>query len=91
MVDLVRALGRHLGEGGLRELTLTTNGTRLAEFAEDLALAGVRRINVSLDTLDRDRFAALARRDSLHRCSKGWRRRAPPASRSSSMPSRSRA
>ncbi|GHC96112.1 GTP 3',8-cyclase MoaA [Novosphingobium pokkalii] len=65
MVDLVRALGRHLGEGGLRELTLTTNGTRLAEFAEDLALAGVRRINVSLDTLDRDRFAALARRDSL--------------------------
>jgi cyclic pyranopterin phosphate synthase len=65
MVELVRALGRHLGEGGLRELTLTTNGTRLAEFAEDLAMAGVRRINVSLDTLDRARFAALARRDSL--------------------------
>ncbi|NKJ43299.1 MULTISPECIES: GTP 3',8-cyclase MoaA [unclassified Novosphingobium] len=65
MVDLVRALGRHLGEGGLQELTLTTNGTRLAEFADDLAAAGVRRINVSLDTLDRARFAALARRDSL--------------------------
>ncbi len=65
MVDLVRALGRHLGDGGLRELTLTTNGTRLAEFADDLAAAGVRRINVSLDTLDRSRFAALARRDSL--------------------------
>ena len=65
MVDLVRALGRHLGGGGLQELTLTTNGTRLAEFADDLAAAGVRRINVSLDTLDRSRFAALARRDSL--------------------------
>lgn len=65
MVDLVRALGRHLGGGGLQELTLTTNGTRLAEFADDLVAAGVRRINVSLDTLDRSRFAALARRDSL--------------------------
>jgi cyclic pyranopterin phosphate synthase len=71
MVELVRALGRHLGEGGLRELTLTTNGTRLAEFAEDLAMAGVRRINVSLDTLDRARFAALARRDSLPRVIEG--------------------
>jgi cyclic pyranopterin phosphate synthase len=65
MVDLVRALGREIGEGGLRELTLTTNGTRLAEFADDLAASGVRRINVSLDTLDRERFTRLARRDSL--------------------------
>ena len=64
MIELVRALGRKLGDG-LEELTLTTNGTRLAEFAEDLAAAGVRRINVSLDTLDRAKFAALARRDSL--------------------------
>jgi cyclic pyranopterin phosphate synthase len=64
MIDLVRALGRHLGSD-LDELTLTTNGTRLAEFADDLAAAGVRRINVSLDTLDRAGFAALARRDML--------------------------
>ena len=64
MIELVRALGRKLGDG-LEELTLTTNGTRLAEFADDLAAAGVRRINVSLDTLDRAKFAALARRDSL--------------------------
>ncbi|WP_225009054.1 GTP 3',8-cyclase MoaA [Novosphingobium percolationis] len=64
MIELVRALGRKLGDG-LEELTLTTNGTRLAEFAEDLAAAGVRRINVSLDTLDRDTFARLARRDAL--------------------------
>ena len=64
MIELVQALGRQLGSG-LEELTLTTNGTRLAEFADDLAAAGVRRINVSLDTLDRAKFAALARRDSL--------------------------
>jgi len=69
MIELVQALGRKLGandgQGGLEELTLTTNGTRLAEFADDLRSAGVRRINVSLDTLDRDRFAQLSRRDSL--------------------------
>ena len=64
MIELVRAIGRKLGDG-LEELTLTTNGTRLSEFAEDLHAAGVRRINVSLDTLDRDAFAKLARRDSL--------------------------
>lgn len=64
MIELVRALGRKLGDG-LEELTLTTNGTRLAQFAGDLAEAGVRRINVSLDTLDRAGFARLARRDSL--------------------------
>ncbi len=64
MIDLVRALGRHVGHD-LDELTLTTNATRLAEFAEDLAAAGVRRINVSLDTRDRARFAKLTRRDQL--------------------------
>lgn len=64
MLELVRALGRKLGDG-LEELTLTTNGTRLADFAEDLFAAGVRRVNVSLDTLDRATFARLARRDSL--------------------------
>ncbi|HNJ47410.1 MAG TPA: GTP 3',8-cyclase MoaA [Novosphingobium sp.] len=64
MIELVRALGRELGRG-LDELTLTTNATRLAEFAEPLREAGVRRINVSLDTLDRGAFARLARRDSL--------------------------
>jgi len=64
MIDLVRALGRELG-AGLDELTLTTNGMRLAEFAPALAEAGVRRINVSLDTRDRELFARLARRDGL--------------------------
>ncbi|MEE4453782.1 GTP 3',8-cyclase MoaA [Novosphingobium resinovorum] len=69
MIELVHALGRRIGAddggGSLEELTLTTNGTRLAEFADDLRAAGVRRINVSLDTLDREAFARLTRRDSL--------------------------
>ena len=64
MIELVQALGRKLGNG-LEELTLTTNGTRLTEFAGGLAAAGVKRINVSLDTLDRATFSRLARRDSL--------------------------
>ncbi len=64
MIELVRALGRKLGDG-LEELTLTTNGTQLPIHAEALAEAGVRRINVSLDTLDRQAFARLARRDML--------------------------
>jgi cyclic pyranopterin phosphate synthase len=64
MIELVHAIGRKLGDG-LEELTLTTNGTRLAEFAEDLFAAGVRRVNVSLDTLDRETFTRLSRRDSL--------------------------
>ena len=64
MLELVRALGRKLGDG-LDELTLTTNATQLAGVADELAAAGVRRINVSLDTLDRAKFAQLTRRDSL--------------------------
>jgi cyclic pyranopterin phosphate synthase len=58
---LVGRLGRHLGTGDLDELTLTTNGSQLARYAGELAAAGVRRINVSLDTLDPDRFAAITR------------------------------
>jgi GTP 3',8-cyclase len=64
IIDLFNALGRRLGHD-LQELTLTTNGTQLARHAEALAKAGVRRVNVSLDTLDRERFAALTRRDAL--------------------------
>ncbi len=64
MIELVKALGRKVGDG-LEELTLTTNATRLAEFADDIRAAGVRRVNISLDTLDREGFAKLARRDSL--------------------------
>jgi len=64
IIDLFAALGRRLGQD-LAELTLTTNGTRLGQHAEALARAGVRRVNVSLDTLDREKFARLTRRDAL--------------------------
>jgi cyclic pyranopterin phosphate synthase len=65
VMDLIRGLSRHLASGALDELTLTTNGTRLAEFAGELAEAGVRRINVSLDTLRPDLFARLTRGGEL--------------------------
>ena len=55
------AMTRHLDSGALDELTLTTNGSQLARFADDLARAGVRRVNVSLDTLDEEKFARVTR------------------------------
>jgi GTP 3',8-cyclase len=58
---LFRALGKHLETGALDELTLTTNGSQLARYARDLKDAGVRRINVSLDTLDPAKFKAITR------------------------------
>ena len=64
-IDLVAGLSRHLRSGDLRELTLTTNGTRLAEVANDLARLGVRRINVSLDTLDAAAYRRLTRGGDL--------------------------
>ncbi len=64
VIDLVRAIGRRLADG-LEELTLTTNGSQLARFADALFAAGVRRVNVSLDSLDPDRFARITRRGRL--------------------------
>ncbi|MCL6250654.1 GTP 3',8-cyclase MoaA [Altererythrobacter sp. KTW20L] len=64
VIDLISALGRKLGDG-LEELTLTTNGTQLGEFAGPIAAAGVKRINVSLDTMDGALFQQLSRRDRL--------------------------
>jgi GTP 3',8-cyclase len=61
VMRLIERLGSRIGENGLKELTLTTNGSQLARFARDLAAAGVKRINVSLDTLDADRFRAITR------------------------------
>ncbi len=58
---LFRVLSRHLDAGTLDELTLTTNGSQLAKLAAELKDAGVRRINVSLDTLKADRFRAITR------------------------------
>jgi GTP 3',8-cyclase len=58
---LFRRLARHLDAGTLDELTVTTNGSQLAKYADELAAIGVRRINVSLDTLDPGRFEAITR------------------------------
>lgn len=65
ILELFRALGRHLESGALDELTLTTNGSQLRRYAGDLYAAGVRRVNVSLDTLDADKFTTLTRRGDL--------------------------
>ena len=61
VMSLVRSLSRHLQTGALNELTLTTNGSQLARFADELRDCGVRRINVSLDTLDAAKFRAITR------------------------------
>ena len=70
VMKLFRSLGNRLGSG-LDELTLTTNGTQLAKSARDLAAAGVRRVNVSLDTLDPARFAEITRRGKIEQVLEG--------------------
>ncbi|MET3526887.1 GTP 3',8-cyclase MoaA [Phenylobacterium koreense] len=65
VMDLFERLSRHLKSGDLDELTLTTNGTQLETFAEGLARLGVRRVNVSLDTLDPEKFRKLTRGGQL--------------------------
>ncbi|KAG1715390.1 GTP 3',8-cyclase [Nymphon striatum] len=55
------SMTRHLDSGALKELTLTTNGSQLEKYADDLYAAGVRRINISLDTLDDEKFAEITR------------------------------
>ena len=61
IMTFFRAMRRHLDSGALRELTLTTNGSQLRKFAAELAECGVRRVNVSLDTLDEAKFAQVTR------------------------------
>src|SRR6204780_3747625 len=65
IMTLVNSLSRHLRSGQLDELTLTTNGSQLAKYATELKAAGLRRINVSLDTLDPEKFRAITRWGSL--------------------------
>ena len=71
IMTFFRAMTRHLDAGTLKELTLTTNGSQLERFAPDLAAAGVRRVNVSLDTLDDAKFAAITRWGRLAQVLKG--------------------
>src|SRR5262249_55065125 len=65
IMSLFRGLGRHTQSGSLDELTLTTNGSQLARYAAELRACGVRRVNVSLDTLDPAKFTEIPRRGHL--------------------------
>ncbi len=71
IMHLVRQLSRHLKSGALDELTLTSNGSQLERFATELADCGVRRINVSIDTLDADKFHAITRWGKLDKVMRG--------------------
>ncbi|KPP85642.1 MAG: molybdenum cofactor biosynthesis protein A [Rhodobacteraceae bacterium HLUCCO07] len=71
IMTFFRAMTRHLDSGALKELTLTTNGSQLHRFAKDLHDAGVRRVNISLDTLDPDKFAAVTRWGKLDNVLRG--------------------
>lgn len=71
IMSLFHSLGRHLKSGDLDELTLTTNGTQLGKYAEELYAAGVRRVNVSLDTLDAAKFAEITRWGKLDKVIEG--------------------
>ena len=61
IMGLIENLGSHIQTGALDELTLTTNGSQLSRFADDLKACGVRRLNISIDTLDEDKFAEITR------------------------------
>src|ERR1700755_740566 len=61
VMELFRALSRHLKSGALEELTLTTNGSQLTKYADELARLGIRRVNVSVDTLDPAKFTEITR------------------------------
>ena len=71
IMSLFRSLSRHIEAGNLEELTLTTNGTLLGRYASELADCGVRRINVSLDSLDPERFRRITRRGDLAQVMRG--------------------
>ncbi|HEY8948510.1 MAG TPA: GTP 3',8-cyclase MoaA [Rhizomicrobium sp.] len=67
VMRFIETLGKRIGAGGLKELTLTTNGSQLSRFAGDLWSAGVRRVNVSLDTLDPNKFRTITRWGDLNK------------------------
>lgn len=71
LMDLISNMSRHLRSGALDEITMTTNATQLSRFADDLARAGVKRINVSLDSRDADVFEKLTRRAALTQVMEG--------------------
>ncbi|KIC18974.1 GTP 3',8-cyclase MoaA [Leisingera sp. ANG-DT] len=71
ILTFFQSMSRHLDSGALKELTLTTNGSQLVKYADDLYAAGVRRVNISLDTLDEQKFADVTRWGRLPQVMKG--------------------
>ncbi|MEE9318739.1 MAG: GTP 3',8-cyclase MoaA, partial [Rhodospirillales bacterium] len=71
IISLFRSLSRHLKTGDLKELTLTTNGSQLPRYASELAGLGVKRLNVSVDTLDRQKFKDITRWGDLEKVKEG--------------------
>ncbi|MBS0274466.1 MAG: GTP 3',8-cyclase MoaA [Proteobacteria bacterium] len=67
VMSLIKNLGKRIGAGGLKELTLTTNGSQLSRYAGQLKAAGIERVNVSLDTRDPDKFRAITRWGDLNK------------------------
>ncbi|HWA31226.1 MAG TPA: GTP 3',8-cyclase MoaA [Rhizomicrobium sp.] len=67
VISFIEGLGTRIGAGGLKELTLTTNGSQLSRFATQLRAAGIERINVSLDTRDPNKFRAITRWGDLNK------------------------
>ncbi len=73
IMSLFRNLSRHLKSGALKELTLTTNGSQLTKYAPELVDCGIKRINVSMDSLDADKFSELTRWGDLDKVQEGIR------------------
>ena len=71
IMSLIQNLSRHLDSGDLEELTLTTNASQLTQYAQELANCGVRRLNVSVDSLNRDKFKDITRRGDLNQVFEG--------------------
>ena len=71
IMTFFRSMSRHLDSGALKELTLTTNGSQLHRFADELASIGIKRINISLDTIVPDKFAAITRWGRLENVLRG--------------------
>ena len=77
IMTFFQSMTRHLESGDLQELTLTTNGSQLERFADDLYTAGVRRVNISLDTMDEKKFADITRWGRLPQVMRGIRCSSP--------------
>jgi cyclic pyranopterin phosphate synthase len=71
VMGLIESLSQHLKSGDLEELTLTTNGSQLEKYADELASHGIKRLNVSIDTLDHEKFSQITRGGKLNQVKRG--------------------